>query len=165
MALFQKAVKPLILGCINLKKYFDSESLKVAMNSLFHYGVKGKECKPVYLLNKKNKIQIQTSVGMTDRFVTGPTVSQGSIGGGLISSINLDYSINRFFFNSCKEVFYYDVKLQPLIYQDDLGRFASSKTEAQAGNEMIEACMETKVLDLHQDKSCFILIGDEKSTG
>ena len=30
---------------------------------------------------------------------------------------------------------------------------------------MIEACMETKVLDLHQDKSCFILIGDEKSTG
>ena len=40
---------------------------------------KGKEYKLIYELNKENKIQIKTSVGMTDRFTTGPTVSQGSI--------------------------------------------------------------------------------------
>ena len=67
------------------------------MNSVFNCGVIGKEYDLIYDLNKRNKIQIKTSVGMTDPFTTGPTVSQGSIGGGLISAINLDYSINRFF--------------------------------------------------------------------
>ena len=165
MALFQLAGLALILTCFDLKKYFDSENLKDAMNSLFHYGVKGKEYNLIYELNKQNRIQIKTSVGMTERFVTGPTVSQGSIGGGLISAINLDYSVNRFFFNSSKEVYYHDVRLQPIIYQDDLGRFSSSRMDAQAGNDKIEACMETKLLDLHQDKSCYILIGNKKVTG
>jgi hypothetical protein len=101
---------------------------------------------------------------MTDSFTTGPTVSQGSIGGGLISAINLDYSITRFFLNSTNELYYHDVKLAPLIYQDDLGKFSSSRMDAQAGNDRIEACMETKLLDLHQDKSCYILIGSKKIT-
>ena len=134
------------------------------MNSLYNYGVKGKEYKLIYELNKENKIQIKTSVGITDSFTTGPTVSQGSIGGGLISAINLDYSINRFFINSTNEVFFHDIKLAPLIYQDDLGKFSSSRMDAQAGNDKIQACMESKLLDLHQDKSCYILIGNKKVT-
>jgi hypothetical protein len=112
------------------------------MNSLFHYGVRGKEYNLIYELNKQNKIRFKTSVGMTDSFITGPTVI---IGGGLISAINLDYSINRFFFNSGNEVFYHDVGLQPLIYQDDLRKFPSSRKDAQAGNDKNEACMETKI--------------------
>ena len=99
---------------------------------------------------------------MTDSFAVGPTVSQGSIGGGLISTINLDFSINRFFMNSNNEIFYHDVRMLPLIYQDDLGRFSSNRLDAQAGNDKIEACMETKLLDLHQDKSCYIVIGTQK---
>ena len=83
--LFQKAGRALILGCFDLMKYFDSENLKDAMNSLYHCGVRGKEYNLIYELNKRNKIQIKTSVGMTDRFETGPTVSQGSIGSGLFS--------------------------------------------------------------------------------
>ena len=55
--------------------------------------------------------------------------------------------------HSSSEVSYHDVRLQPMIYQDDLGRFSSSRMAAQAGNDKIEACMETKPLDLHQDKS------------
>ena len=164
MALFQKAGKPLILQCFDLKKYFDSENLNDAMNSLYHYGVKGKEYNLIYQMNKQNRIQIKTSVGMTDSFMTGPTVSQGSIGGGLISAINLDYSITRFFLNSTNEVFYHDIKLAPLIYQDDLGKFSTSRMDAQAGNDRIEACMETKLLDLNQDKSCYILIGSKNVT-
>ena len=135
------------------------------MHSLFQYGVKGKEYKLIYELNKQNKIRIKTSVGMTDSFITGPTVSQGSIGGGLISAINLDFFINKFFFSTDNEVFYHDVRLQPLIYQDDLGKFSSSRKDAQAGNDKIEACMESKLLNLHQDKSCFIVIGNKKVTG
>ena len=164
MALYKVAGKCLIIQCYDLRKYFDSENLKDAMNSLFHSGVKGKEYKLIYELNKENQIQIQTSVGMTEPFETGPSVSQGSIGGGLISTINLDYSINRFFLESCNEIFYHDIKMLPLIYQDDLGKFSSSRLDAQAGNDRIEACMETKLLDLHQGKSCYILVGNKEET-
>ena len=80
MTLYQQAGKPLILQCFDIKKYFDSENLKDAMNALYNYGVKGKEYRLIYELNKENKIQIKTSVGMTESFTTGPTVSQGSIG-------------------------------------------------------------------------------------
>ena len=163
MSFFQKAGKPLILSCFDLKKYFDSENLKDALNSLYQCGIKGKEYNLIYELNKRNEIQIKTSVGMTDSFLTGPTVSQGSIGGGLISTINLDFSVNRFFYKSTNEIFFHDVRLQPLIYQDDLGRFASCRMDAQAGNRKIEACMETKVLDLHPDKSCYIVIGNTQA--
>ena len=134
------------------------------MNSLYNCGVKGKEYNLIYELNKQNKIQIKTSVGMTDSFITGPTVSQGSIGGGLISTINLDYSVNRFFYNSINEIFYFGVRMQPIIFQDDLGKFSSNRMDAQAGNDKIEACVESKLLNLHKDKSCYILIGDRKTT-
>ena len=46
------------------------------MNSLYHFGVKGKVYNLIYELNKGNQIQIKTSVGMTDTFETGPTVSE-----------------------------------------------------------------------------------------
>ena len=49
--------------------------------------------------------------------------------------------------------------MQLFIYQDikdDLGRFSSSRMDAQAGNTKIETCMETKLLDLHPDISYFI---------
>ena len=152
----------LILQCFDIRKYFDSENLKDAMNSLYCSGVDGKLYNLIYELNKSNRIQIKTSVGVSNRFEVGPTVAQGSIGGGLISSCNLDYSVNKYFRSSSSEVFYHDLKLQPLIYQDDLGRFSTSVQAAQDGTKKIESCMESKLLDLHSDKSCFMIFGNER---
>ena len=80
--------------------------------TLYKCGVKGKEYNLIFELNKQNQIQIKTSVEITESFTTGPTVSQGSVGGGLNSTMNLDYSINRFFYN---EVYYHNVRMQPII--------------------------------------------------
>ena len=54
--------------------------------------------------------------------------------------------------------------MQPIIFQDDSGKFSSNRMDAQAGNDKIEACVESKLLNLHKDKSCYILIGDRKTT-
>ena len=118
--------KLLILQCFNIKKYFDSENLKDAMHSLYNYGIRGKLYNLIFELNKSNQIKIKTSVGMSESFEVGPTVAQGSIGGGLISSCNLDFTVNEYFQHSSSEVFYNNLRLQPLIYQDDLGKFSSS---------------------------------------
>ena len=42
--------------------------------------------------------------------------------------------------------------MQPIIFQDDLGKFSSCRQDAQAGNDKIEACMESKLMDLHKEK-------------
>ena len=161
ISFFRSSNRPLFLQCFDIKKYFDSENLKDAMNTIYNYGVKGKLYNLIYELNKSSQIKIKTSVGVTDSFEVGPTVAQGSIGGGLISSCNLDFTLNKYFKNSSSEIFYHDLRLQPLVYQDDLGRFSDSIISAQDGARKIESCMESKLLDLHSDKSCFLIIGNQ----
>ena len=157
---YRSSNRPLFLQCFDIKKYFDSEILKDAMNTIYNYGVKGKLYNLIYELNKSSQIKIKTSIGVTNSFEVGPTVAQGSIGRGLISSCNLDFSLNQYFKSSSSEAYYHDLRLQPLIYQDDLGRFSDSILSAQDGASKIESCMESKLLDLHSDKSCFLIIGN-----
>ena len=54
--------------------------------------------------------------------------------------------------------------MQPIIFQDDISRLSSSREAAQAGNEFISSCMESKLLDLNVIKSCYIIIGSKKNT-
>ena len=49
-----------------------------------------------------------------------------------------------------------------MIFQDYLSRLTSSKVGTQAGNYFLESCMETKLLDLNIDKSCYIVVGNKK---
>ena len=91
-------------------------------------------------------------------------ITQGSLGGALISTVNLDYTVDLHFKKSRHELSYGDVMIQLLIFQDDLFRMCTSQEAAQAGNYMIEAVMESKLLDLNIDKSCCIVIGDKNST-
>ena len=77
----------------------------------------------------------------------------------MISAANIDYSMNRFFSVSKDELSYAGIKLQPLIFQDDISRTTTSVWAAQSGNNIIEAALETKLLDFNLDKSCFIIMG------
>ena len=129
------------------------------MDNLYTSGIRGKLHKLIYKLNKNNIIQIRTPVGTTDGFKTGENVTQGSVGGGLISSLNLDIPILNFFKNSEHEAAYGSIEMSPIIYQDDLARVASSVIGAQAGIDRVEECMETKLLDLHDEKSCYLGFG------
>ena len=163
VALYMWLNLPMILQFYDIRKFFDSESLRDAMNSMYHCGVKGKLYRLLFELNKSNTIKIKTGVGETNSIESGETFSQGSIAGGLISSGNLDHSINSFFKNSIYEPSYINLRLQPLIYQDDLARCSLDVKSAHAGNQFIETCLETKLLDLHSDKSCFLLVGTSKN--
>ena len=68
----------------------------------------------------------------------------------------------KYFDNSEHEVEYGSIDMNPIIYQDDLARLSSSVIDAQAGIDKVEACMESKMLDLHDEKSCFLLFGRGK---
>ena len=48
------------------------------------------------------------------------------------------------------------------MLQDDIGRLTTNRDAAQAGNEMINQCLETKLLDANTDKTVYIIMGDVK---
>ena len=65
---------------------------------------------------------------------TGENITQGSVSGALISANNLDRGINSYFKTSSHEISYANIRLQPLLFQDDVARLCTTRDEAQAGN-------------------------------
>ena len=49
----------------------------------------------------------------------GPLIGQGGVGASLASQLNLDIGINNYFVDSQDEVFYGEVRMQPLTFMDD----------------------------------------------
>ena len=139
-------------------KYFDKENHQDGMNSLYNCGIGGKLYRPIFEVNKKTVLKVKTGVGLSDSTQLGEHITQGSIGGALFSTVNLDYTLNLHFVKSQYEISYSQLRLQPLIFQDDISRLSSSPADAQAGNTLIEACMESKLLDLNTDKSCYVVL-------
>ena len=87
----------------------------------------------------------------------------GGITGGaaLASSLNLDLGVHSYFRGSTDEDSYGSVRLQPLLFVDDL---MSSKdvSSTRAGNVKLDAVMKEKFLQIHPVKSGFLLISNEK---
>ena len=54
---------PLIMLCIDIRKFFDKENLRDAMNALFSAGVCGKLYRLWFKLNENTRIAVQTGVG------------------------------------------------------------------------------------------------------
>ena len=51
---------------------------------------------------------------------------------------------------------------QPLLFQDDLAYMTSSRQTAEAGNIRITNVMQSKQLELHEDKTDFLIMGEKK---
>ena len=101
----------------DVSKYFDKEILRDAMDTLYNACIVGKLYRLWFLLNK-NKIRVKTGFGMTDTAATGENVAQGSIGGGLISALNLDKTMSAYFSGSDNEISYGPARLCSVLYQD-----------------------------------------------
>ena len=157
MSLYEKLDIPLIIQTFDISKYFDSEVLKDAMASLYEAGVKGKLYRLWFELNRETEIRVRTGVGTTQVAVVGETVAQGSIGGGLVSSLNLDVEVNNFFEGSMNEAGYSYIRFQPMILQDDLSRLCTSAESARTGIRRIEIIMKLKQLSLNVKKSSYIV--------
>ena len=159
MAYYDMLNLPLIIQVYDLSKYFDKEMLRDAMNSLYEADVKGKLYRLWFMMNCDNQVRVLTSAGMSDMKTTGENVGQGTVGGAILSSLNLDVGVTPAFSESCHEMYYGgQIRLNPLLYQDDSLRLASSAASAQYGNNMMEAVMKRKLLNIN-DKSSFLICG------
>ena len=153
---------PLVTQLYDISKFFDRESLRDGMNSIYNCGIQGKLYRLIYNMNKDTKIKVRTAIGETEEKDTGENIGQGTLEGAVISAANIDYTVDIFFRESTDELSYGGIKLQPFLFQDNISRQSTSVWAVQSGNNKIEAVMETKLLDFNLDKSCYIVMGSKK---
>ena len=179
------------MSMFDIKRYFDSESAHDCWSELYKSQVKGKAYRLLFNLNKNTRIRVKTPVGVSQAAETGPLVSQGSVEGAVISAVNLDRGIREYFHEEqdeddkdvtevgiekenvveeankdgevMEDVMYSSIQLKPLLFQDDVFNASKSPEAAQIANEKMVKLMESKLLDLHQDKSCYIIAGEKKA--
>jgi hypothetical protein len=90
----------------DISKLFDRENLKDGLNALYNCGISGKLYRLVYELNRSTQLKVKTGVGMSTSTELGENITQGSIGGALISTVNLDYTVGLHFEKSRHELSY-----------------------------------------------------------
>ena len=154
--------KSFFLSLYDISKFFDRESLRDCLNEVHKYGVQGKLYRLLYGMNENTRISVQTPVGTSDECDTGETVGQGTLEGAVVSAVSLDKGVQEFFCDSEFEVAYVGLRLQPLLFQDDISRLADDPISVQAGNDKLEVMAETKLLDFNCSKSCYLHIGKMK---
>ena len=76
--------------------------------------------------------------------------------------MNLGHGLQGYFASSTDELCYGSIRVQPLAYQDDVGRVSKSVSEARAGIIKIAAMLQDKGLQAHPDKTCFVVLGTKK---
>ena len=181
IALCEASKDAILISMYDISKYFDSESVFDCCAEVYKSQIKGKLYRLLFNLNKRSKIRIKTSVGESRSAETDPIVTQGSIEAAVCSAVNLDSGIKEFFHDAkddkddnednkskdekeekeTDDVKYSDIELKPMLFQDDV--LAPNKTpeSAQRTNNKIVDLMESKLLDLHRDKSCYIVAGEK----
>ena len=152
LGLFADLNKSVIFQLYDIQKYLDKENLRDAMNTLFEAGVDPKMYRVWFNLNKNTVIRVKTGSGHSEWAEAGELIGQGTGGGALVSSINLDKGMEEFFKGSGDEITYGEVRLQPLMFQDDVVRLTDSVHAARAGNTRIMNVVKLKQLEMHPEK-------------
>ena len=96
IALYLMLNLPLFIQIFDACKYFDKEILKYAMDMLYKSGIKGKLCRLWCELYSDFQIIDKTAAGVSQVKATGENVTQGSVGGAILSMANLDKTFTAY---------------------------------------------------------------------
>ena len=128
---------------------------QVACDALFNAEVNPKLFRCWYQLNKSTEIEVRTGAGDSVWGLAGPFTGQGGGGAAMASALNLDRGVERYFCDSTDEDCYGTIRLQPLIYIDDLARSSTDLNSVRNGNMKFSSLAMEKQLQFHPTKSSF----------
>ena len=66
IALYLNQDFPILIQLYDISKFFDRESFRDGMNSIYNCGIKGKLYRLIFNMNKDTKIRVRTAVGETE---------------------------------------------------------------------------------------------------
>ena len=152
----------MVLTLVDIVAFFDRENVYDVMQTLHDIGVNKKAARVWYKLNQGTEVAVKTAGGMSKTAFVGDCIGQGTAGGALVSQANLDNGLMEYFGDSNQEMYYGNVRIQPLAYQDDVMKGSKDVMEAQVGNIRMAAMLQDKGLEAHPDKTSFIVCGSSK---
>ena len=121
MALAMENKEGRIFTITDIVKFYDKEMLNDTILAVHGFFDK-KALRVWWKMNQSMLITVKTGMGNTKTAEAGAVLGQGSKGAGLMSMRNLDSVVNDYFAGSEDEDVIGSVRLQPLIWVDDLLR-------------------------------------------
>ena len=156
--------KPLLITALDISKYFDKHVLLEAQEVIAQAQIDNKCYRLLYKLNSNTTVQVKTPVGTTDLAVTGENLAQGSKSAGIICSLSLSTGMEKYFHNQNSQypVYYGEIKVSSLLYQNDSFELSSSVEGARDSVFRFQKLMESKRLQINLDKSAVMIMGKKK---
>ena len=65
----------------------------------------------------------------------------------------------EYFEDSQESIWYGEIKIQPLAYQDDILKGSKNISETQVGNIRLSTMLESKGLEAHRTRPAFLSVG------
>ena len=106
-----------------------------------------------FLMNRNTTIRVKTANGCTEWRKVGELLGQGPGGGALASAANPNLRVKEYLEGSMDEALCGSIRLQPLMFIDDVARVTTNRNKDQAGNIKLDSLMNSKQLKLHPDKT------------
>ena len=151
----------LILELLDLIKAFDKMQLKLVMNDMWTAGVRGRIWRNIYQINKEAKIHIKTPMGITEGIKIGETVKQGSVLASKMASLHTD-GANRMFVNTGLGIQYGEIKINNLIFQDDIIKLENSVNKINQSNIIYNWFSKVNGMKFHETKSVWLSNSKQK---
>ena len=87
-------------------------------------------------------------------------VGQGTLGGALVSQAVLDEGVMENFKPGEEgQLWYGDIPLNPIMFQDDLANSVETIDDARKTNEKVKTLTNERGLKLNEDKSVYLIYG------
>ena len=151
----------MIINLFDISKFFDKEDICDVLGEAHAGGLKGKKYRLIYELNKDAIIKVKTSLGETKEAEIDPGLGQGGAESGILSAVSLDGGVQDYFRDS-NHVYYDNIPIKALLWQDDVLKVNNTLKEAQECNLRMEAVLASKNLSFNLDKSVFLVAGNKR---
>ena len=87
--------------------------------------------------------------------------AQGSSGATVGSQAMVDQGLKQYLQATTDELYYGDVRVESVTYQDDISKPSNDVVSAQAGMTRLSAMLTERGLEAHRDKTCYLVCGSE----
>ena len=153
----------LVTEFLDLIKAFDKMSLKHVLNDLWRCEVRGKVWRTIYQINKQSNISVKTPMGDSPEFKIGEALKQGSVLASSLAAMHTD-RLAQMFDNEGLGVLYGELRINCLLFQDDIVKIETSNHKMNKSNKIITQYQQMNLMEFHQDKSKYMSTEKVKAT-
>ena len=156
---------------MDLSKAFDKMVLKNIMVNLWNAEIRGRIWRTILKINEYAKLTVSTPFGNTEEFTSNEILKQGSVLASTLAAMHID-DINKYFGNENLGTYYGEIKIENLLFQDDIVRFEDNEDGLNKANIILEIFeninkmefhpLKTKVLKINTKSEKEIILGTNK---